>query len=129
MKLSCIVAAICICLSSAVRAQQTSLFDNFQSGPLDSDPNWASNISGAIIEDPMNSNFNVVHFLQESAVGDLVSQQIRTILGQSYTFSFDYMGTIPVVPGWGDSAIGLDRYANNSFGGFVSTTPYTIAES
>lgn len=61
--------------------------DNFEGASLNPG-NWASNVNGAPVVDPLNASNQVLHFTNNGSGGDLFSTPIATVA--TYYLSFDY---------------------------------------
>lgn len=78
-----------------VTNSHASLFsDNFESGLSQ----WTST-NGQIVADPLNGTNHVLHFIQNKSGGDAFTLSSFALTpGVTYTFSFDYLGTISGSP-------------------------------
>jgi hypothetical protein len=98
--------------------------ENFESVSGLADGNWASNTSGIVLVDPLNSSNHVLGFTADEGGGDLFSVALASSTAPDYFLSFDYY--VPSQPGGG--FLGVDDpgelwLAGNCNGCFATPFP------
>src|SRR5262245_24487743 len=74
--------------------------DDFESGSL-SPAKWVTNITGASVAvDPLDPLNHVLDFPGRVGGGDVFSNAFTLTPGVTYTFSWDYLGTLPDAAGF-----------------------------